>query len=69
MAKGDTVIVNAAREPEIQDLIAQLNAMGAHIEGAGTSLVTVHGVDELRPVEHRANDDSGHESPADCLHL
>ena len=53
LAKGDTVIVNAAREPEIQDLIAQLNAMGAHIEGAGTSLVTVHGVDELRPVEHR----------------
>jgi UDP-N-acetylglucosamine 1-carboxyvinyltransferase len=47
------VIVNAAREPEIQDLIAQLNAMGAHIDGSGTSLLTVDGVERLTPVEHR----------------
>lgn len=53
LAEGETVIVNAAREPEIQDLIAQLNAMGADIEGAGTSLVTINGVDSLTPVEHR----------------
>jgi UDP-N-acetylglucosamine 1-carboxyvinyltransferase len=52
MAEGETVIVNAAREPEIEDLIRQLNAMGALIEGGGTSLVRIAGVDELRPVEH-----------------
>jgi UDP-N-acetylglucosamine 1-carboxyvinyltransferase len=52
-AEGETVIVNAAREPEIQDLIAQLAAMGANIEGGGTSLVTVTGVEALSPVEHR----------------
>jgi len=53
LAEGDTVIVNAAREPEIQDLIAQLNSMGARIEGGGTSLVRITGVDALVPVEHR----------------
>lgn len=53
LAEGETVIVNAAREPEIQDLIAQLNAMGAEVAGAGTSLVTINGVDRLEPVEHR----------------
>lgn len=53
LAEGDTVIVNAAREPEIQDLIAQLNSMGARIDGGGTSLVRITGVDALVPVEHR----------------
>lgn len=53
LAEGETVIVNAAREPEIQDLIAQLNAMGADIEGAGTSLVTINGVEALEPVDHK----------------
>lgn len=53
LAEGETVIVNAAREPEIQDLIAQLNAMGARIEGGGTSLVRISGVIDLEPVEHR----------------
>ena len=52
LAEGETVIVNAAREPEIQDLVAQLNAMGAEIEGGGTSLVTIRGVERLQPVEH-----------------
>lgn len=52
LAEGETTIVNAAREPEIQDLIAQLNAMGARIEGSGTSLVTIEGVEELHPVDH-----------------
>lgn len=54
LAEGVTVIVNAAREPEIEDLIAQLNAMGARITGAGSSLVTIEGVESLRPVEHVA---------------
>lgn len=52
LAEGETVIVNPAREPEIQDLIEQLNVMGARIEGGGTSLVTIRGVEELHPVEH-----------------
>ncbi len=47
LAKGQTVIENAAREPEITDLTAFLNRMGAHIIGAGTSTITVVGVDEL----------------------
>ena len=52
-AKGETVIDNAAREPEIVDLANMLNKMGAKITGAGTPVVTIEGVDELCPVEHR----------------
>ena len=52
-AKGETVIDNAAREPEIVDLANMLNKMGAKITGAGTPVVTIEGVDELYPVEHR----------------
>ena len=52
LAKGTTVIENAAREPEIEDLAALLAAMGARIEGAGTSRIEVEGVDELRPARH-----------------
>ncbi|MGD2103479.1 MAG: UDP-N-acetylglucosamine 1-carboxyvinyltransferase, partial [Acidimicrobiia bacterium] len=52
LAEGETVIVNAAREPEIQDLILQLNQMGAEIEGSGTSLVTIRGVERLYAVSH-----------------
>lgn len=48
-AKGTTTISNAAREPEIQDLQNFLNTMGAHILGAGTSTITIHGVDRLSP--------------------
>ncbi len=52
LAQGETVIVNAAREPEIQDLVSLLTSMGAEIEGGGTSLVTVRGVERLIPTEH-----------------
>jgi UDP-N-acetylglucosamine 1-carboxyvinyltransferase len=52
MAKGTTVIDNAAREPEIADLAAFLNRMGAIVLGAGSSTITVEGVEELTPVEH-----------------
>ena len=52
LARGETVIVNAAREPEIEDLIKQLVAMGADITGGGTSIVTIRGVESMRPVEH-----------------
>ena len=53
-AKGTTVIDNAAREPEIADLAAFLNRMGAQIVGAGSATITVEGVEELAPVEHTA---------------
>jgi UDP-N-acetylglucosamine 1-carboxyvinyltransferase len=52
LAKGDTVIDNAAREPEIADLAAFLNRMGAQVLGAGSSTIQVTGVDELHPVDH-----------------
>lgn len=52
LAKGTTVIENAAREPEVRDLAALLTKMGARIEGAGTSRIEVEGVDELHPGEH-----------------
>ena len=53
-AKGTTVIDNAAREPEIGDLCEFLVAMGADIEGIGSSTLVIHGVerDSLRPVTH-----------------
>jgi UDP-N-acetylglucosamine 1-carboxyvinyltransferase len=52
LAEGTTVIDNAAREPEIADLAAFLNRMGAHVLGAGTSSITIEGVEALGPVEH-----------------
>lgn len=52
LARGHTVIDNAAREPEIVDLCQMLTAMGARISGAGTSRLEVEGVDELVPVRH-----------------
>ncbi|MDI6799572.1 MAG: UDP-N-acetylglucosamine 1-carboxyvinyltransferase [Actinomycetota bacterium] len=54
MAKGKTVIKNAAKEPEIVDLISFLNGLGAKIEGAGGSILTVEGVSGLGGnIEHR----------------
>ncbi len=54
LAKGTTVIENAAREPEVTDLADMLRNMGARIEGAGTSRIEIEGVDELRPGSHIA---------------
>ena len=51
-AKGETIIENAAREPEIADLAAFLNRMGGKVLGAGTSTIVVEGVDKLVAVEH-----------------
>jgi len=48
LAKGETVIENAAREPEVVDLASYLSAMGAQIEGAGTNTIRVQGVDSLQ---------------------
>ncbi|MCH5584399.1 UDP-N-acetylglucosamine 1-carboxyvinyltransferase [Shimazuella sp. AN120528] len=52
LAKGVTTIVNAACEPEIQDLANFLNQMGARIEGAGTPFITIEGVDFLRGTDY-----------------
>ena len=52
LAKGTTQIKNAAREPEIVDLAVCLRAMGAHIEGDGTSTITIEGVDRLGGATH-----------------
>jgi UDP-N-acetylglucosamine 1-carboxyvinyltransferase len=52
LADGSTVIGNAAREPELADLALYLNKMGAKVEGAGTSTITIHGSRELSPASH-----------------
>jgi UDP-N-acetylglucosamine 1-carboxyvinyltransferase len=53
LASGTTVIENAAREPEVGDLAALLNAMGARIQGAGTDRIEIEGVTELGGATHR----------------
>ena len=53
LAEGETVIHNAAREPEVQDLAELLNKMGARIDGAGRSVIRVEGVKKLHGAEHR----------------
>jgi UDP-N-acetylglucosamine 1-carboxyvinyltransferase len=52
LARGETVIENAAREPEITDLATCLNAMGARIEGIGTNTLHIQGVSSLNPATH-----------------
>ena len=52
LAEGRSVIDNAAREPEVEDLGHQLQAMGAKIEGLGTSRLTIDGVEKLEPAHH-----------------
>jgi UDP-N-acetylglucosamine 1-carboxyvinyltransferase len=52
LAKGETVLRNAAREPEVSDLAGLLIQMGAQIEGAGTSLIRIQGVERLHGAEH-----------------
>jgi UDP-N-acetylglucosamine 1-carboxyvinyltransferase len=52
LAKGETVLENAAREPEVADLARFLSGMGARIEGAGTGTISVEGVDELAGTDY-----------------
>jgi len=54
LARGETVIENAAREPDIVDMGLYLQKMGAEIDGLGTSTITVNGVDALRAADHDA---------------
>ena len=53
LAEGETVLINAAREPEITDLAHCLVAMGASIDGIGTDRLTIHGVGSLHGARHR----------------
>ena len=57
LAEGETILENCAREPEVTDLAALLTAMGAKIQGAGTSIITVQGVSKLHGARHRINPD------------
>ena len=52
LAEGETVLENAAREPEIVDLANALIQMGAKIEGAGTDIIRIQGVEKLRPLDY-----------------
>ena len=57
LAKGETVLENAAREPEVAELAEFLNRMGADVRGAGGDRITVRGVEALRPVRHSVSGD------------
>jgi UDP-N-acetylglucosamine 1-carboxyvinyltransferase len=53
LAEGETILQNAAREPEVADLAALLNKMGAKIQGAGTPTIRIKGVSKLKGAKHR----------------
>src|SRR5216684_857443 len=53
LAEGETILQNAAREPEVADLANLLNKMGAQVEGAGTATIRVKGVTRLKGAKHR----------------
>jgi UDP-N-acetylglucosamine 1-carboxyvinyltransferase len=57
LARGTTILENAAREPEIIDLANALRGMGASIEGAGTDTITIEGVDDLSPMDYQVMPD------------
>jgi UDP-N-acetylglucosamine 1-carboxyvinyltransferase len=57
LADGESLFENCAREPEVTDLAALLNAMGAQIEGAGTGTIKIKGVPRLHGARHRINPD------------
>ncbi|MCK4509435.1 MAG: UDP-N-acetylglucosamine 1-carboxyvinyltransferase [Desulfuromonadales bacterium] len=57
LARGTTILENAAREPEIIDLAKALQGMGAYIEGAGSDTITIEGVDDLTPMDYQVMPD------------
>lgn len=57
LASGTTIIDDAAREPEVIEMISFLNAMGARIEGSGTNTLTIEGVTSLRGIEYKVSPD------------
>jgi UDP-N-acetylglucosamine 1-carboxyvinyltransferase len=52
LAKGRTTLMNAAREPEVEELARVLNKMGANVEGAGTNTIVIQGVEAMHPIDH-----------------
>ena len=52
LARGRTTLMNAAREPEVEELARVLNKMGGSVEGAGTNTIVIQGVDVLQPFDH-----------------
>ena len=52
LAQGETILLNAACEPEVVDLANALNKMGANISGAGTDIITIKGVSKLKPIKN-----------------
>ena len=52
LAKGKTILENAAKEPEVVELAKALNKMGAKIKGAGSNIIHIEGVDELKPLDY-----------------
>jgi len=56
-AQGTTVLQNAACEPEVTELAGVLNSMGARIEGVGTDTLTIHGVEQLKPIQYEVAPD------------
>ena len=52
LARGRTTLWNCAREPEVEELARVLNKMGAHVDGAGTDVVHIEGVEQLAPFDH-----------------
>jgi UDP-N-acetylglucosamine 1-carboxyvinyltransferase len=52
LAKGTTQLIGSAREPEVEELGRVLNKMGARVDGAGTDIIRIEGVDTLHPVDH-----------------
>ncbi len=67
LAKGETIIVNAAKEPEIIDLQNFLNRMGADIDGAGTNIIRINGVKKLRDVSYNIMPDRIEASTFLCM--
>lgn len=57
LAEGTTILRNAACEPHVQDLCAMLNSMGAHIDGIGSNMLTIHGVKELLGTDYSIGPD------------
>src|SRR6201996_9544295 len=67
LAEGESLFENCAREPEVTDLAALLNAMGAQIEGAGTSVIRIKGVAKLHGSRHRITPDRIEAEPSSSL--
>ena len=69
LAEGETIMQNCAREPEVADLAALLNKMGAQIEGAGTAIIRIQGVEKLHGAKHRIIPDRIEAATLSLIHI